>query len=197
MLGLSNEDIEFLKELKTELITQNHVGQASPRFWVVRGTVKEYGIDSGWEDGTILVYDGDDVADNLDDAILHIKEEFEKELEEKRVTIEDKDPRSGYYVYKHYDRHGAQCSNFLTDLDDVHSLLEDCGVENFSVMKYKNIEKNFENTFFMTNKECKEHIKANYYHYPKDAHSYAMTAWRAPQVARLWGILEKINFEDN
>ena len=48
---------------------------------------------------------------------------------------------------------------------------------------------------FLTNKSCKEHIKANYYHYDEDAHSYAMTAWRSPEVTKLFKILQEVDWD--
>lgn len=44
-LNLSSEDIQFLKDLSYELNTQDHVGQANPRFWVIMDTKKVYGYD--------------------------------------------------------------------------------------------------------------------------------------------------------
>lgn len=48
---------------------------------------------------------------------------------------------------------------------------------------------------FLTNRSCKEHIRANHYHYNADAHSYAMTAWRSPEVERLFKILDVIDWK--
>jgi hypothetical protein len=49
------------------------------------------------------------------------------------------------------------------------------------------------NTMFLTKAEAKKHIQLNHYHYSPKAHTYAMTAWRAPTIERLLKILE--NFE--
>ena len=48
-------------------------------------------------------------------------------------------------------------------------------------------------TMFLTLRECKEHIARNSYHYT-DPHPYAMTAWRSPQVERLWKILQEVDW---
>ena len=53
-----------------------------------------------------------------------------------------------------------------------------------------------ENTMFLTLRECKEHIEANSYHYNKP-HPYAMTAWRSPQVERLYKILQNTNWNES
>ncbi|MNV83812.1 hypothetical protein D3C71_1776370 [compost metagenome] len=52
-----------------------------------------------------------------------------------------------------------------------------------------------QNTMFLTKQEAKDHIKSNHYHYTKEAHTYAMTAWRAPKVERLLKILSEFDFE--
>ena len=58
----------------------------------------------------------------------------------------------------------------------------------------RRVESNEDNTFFMTLRECREHIERNRHHYPADAHPYAMTAWRSPQVGRLWKILQEVDW---
>lgn len=50
-------------------------------------------------------------------------------------------------------------------------------------------------TMFLTKQEAQEHIRLNHYHYTNKAHTYAMTAWRAPKVERLLNILK--NFDWN
>ena len=52
-----------------------------------------------------------------------------------------------------------------------------------------------ENTMFLTKKGAKEHLEINYYHYSKRAHTFAMTAWRSPQVEQLMKILENCDFD--
>lgn len=49
---------------------------------------------------------------------------------------------------------------------------------------------------FLTNREAKEHLKSNHYHYTSKAHTYAMTAWRSPQVEKLIHILQTADFEE-
>lgn len=60
----------------------------------------------------------------------------------------------------------------------------------------RKVNKNRENTFFMTLRECREHIAANDYHYHGDAHPFAMTAWRSPQVEKLWKILQEVDWSE-
>ena len=60
-------------------------------------------------------------------------------------------------------------------------------------MKEKHITHN--NTMFLTKAEAQEHIKVNHYHYSSKAHTYAMTAWRAPKVKKLMEILESFDWD--
>lgn len=48
---------------------------------------------------------------------------------------------------------------------------------------------------FLTLSEAERHLKANAHHYAHDAHTYAMTAWRSPEVERLLTILHSIDFD--
>ena len=56
-LNLSSEDIQFLKDLSYELNTQDNVGQANPRFWVIMDYKKDYGDEF---DGGTAIYDVDE-----------------------------------------------------------------------------------------------------------------------------------------
>ena len=194
MVGISKEDIEFLKELQNEMLTQYHVCQASPRFWVVQGTVREYGRDRDYNcDGSILVETCDEwyeIGDTMEVVYKYISEEWEHcdeftfELTEENniLAVRNEDIEDEWS---------------MSDLEDVASFIEEIsGCNDIEVCYYENVDKIYENTMFLTNRECKDHIRRNYYHYPKDAHSYAMTAWRAPEVSRLFDILDKINWSE-
>ena len=53
----------------------------------------------------------------------------------------------------------------------------------------------YPNTMFLTEKEAREHLKRNYYHYSEDAHTYCMVAWRSPEVEKLWKILRETKWD--
>ncbi|WP_164509081.1 hypothetical protein [Clostridium rectalis] len=67
-------------------------------------------------------------------------------------------------------------------------------LENISLVNYRIERQVASDTMFLTLRECKEHIKSNNYHY-KNPRPYAMTAWRSPQVARLYEILMYTDWE--
>jgi hypothetical protein len=79
--------------------------------------------------------------------------------------------------------------------DDLQNFLDEYSEDTYNVGYYKYREKIVENTMFLTLRECKEHIAINKHHYSDKVHSYAMTAWRSPQVARLYKILENTDWD--
>lgn len=184
-LFMKIEDKKFLKELQHEMLTQDNVGQANPRFWVVKQTEKEYWVADG-EEG-IFVYSSNDAESVYEGSTNEELTEWLKELdgvqncEVKEFSVKLELEGIPYSIYDQED-----LQEFLNDYDDG----------NYSVGAYKNKEVIKENTMFLTLRECEEHIKANYYHYNSTVHPYAMTAWRSPQVARLYKILEETNWDE-
>lgn len=78
---MENQDIEFLKELQHEMLTQDKVGQASPRFWVVRHKVRTYGIDEDFDfDGTEVIHGGERLANNFKELYEYLRDN-EEDLE--------------------------------------------------------------------------------------------------------------------
>ena len=177
---MKKEDIEFLKELQHEMLTQDTVCQANPRFWVVMETKRVYGIDSEYADGCVIVgEEGEECSSDLKDIYGWLTNILEIDC---------------VYVDGTIGVGGKE----LCDIDDVMNYLENsAGYDQFSIVYFKDEEQIAKDTMFLTNRECKQHIKLNYYHYSKDAHSYAMTAWRSPEVERLYKILETTDWDNS
>jgi len=168
-----NEEIKFLKELQHELKTQEIDGQASPRYWVV-GDYKWIPTD----------------VDNATRTSIFTYDDCEcMELE----TYIDNLKESGDYT----DEQMEELENIFDWQDDEDTLkwikenvTDDC---HLVYEKKEHVIK--ENTMFLTKQEAKEHIRLNHYHYTKEAHTYAMTAWRSPQVEKLINILETFDWD--
>ena len=98
--GLSKEDLEFLEELQHEMLTQDTVCQAAPRFWVVKGSKIEYtGKDYGEEEA--LIYNTDTLAYNLKEAVKYFKQTIEEYEEDFNVKITlEQNKEFSYEVYK-------------------------------------------------------------------------------------------------
>lgn len=191
--NLTKEDLEFLIELQHEMLTQDHVGQAAPRFWsVATDEYQELGTEDCF-DG-INIYSSDDAevvcGGDMNSIIEYVKENHYDELEEESIVFTYEDD---YWSAKfnEEDEETFYCTEELLDFLKEHGIMPD----DYDIMYYRNVHYIYPDTMFLTNRSCKEHIKANHYHYSSDAHSYAMTAWRSPEVSRLFDILDKIDWK--
>ena len=214
--NLTQEDLDFLIELQHEMLTQDHVGQAAPRFWVVAGTQKVC-VGREYAEGEQLVQDVDIVADDLAEAVKYFEDiiaDKADDYEEKGITVVIKKQEEfsfeAYKITKIDTSVDTTAEDYndqdeiimeqevITGMDELIEALEDAGVideGDYQVGYYRNEHYRYPDTMFLTNRSCKEHIAANHYHYSADAHSYAMTAWRSPEVSRLFDILDKINWK--
>lgn len=173
-----NEDIQFLKDFQQELNTQEIDSQAAPRYWALM----DYRIVPANED-----YDAEDVEYYYNDGD-HVKFENVEELKE---FIEDAD----------YDEADEELQNLLDDgetsFEDLWEYVKDNLNDDgfFDEVSVKEESFLVPNTMFLTKAEAQQHIKLNHYHYTKKVHTYAMTAWRAPKVERLFKILETFDWD--
>lgn len=181
---MKSENKEFLKELQHEMLTQGTVGQANPRFWVVMQDVKIYGIDFDYDiTGQTIIYDGEEIGDTLEDVydflVDYIQDEsleYTIKLNNDSILIDGFEP--------------------LTTMGDAFDFMEyELHLENIDLINYRIEKQVVSDTMFLTLRECKEHIKLNSYHY-KNPRPYAMTAWRSPQVARLYEILMNTDWKN-
>ncbi|MCY9099539.1 hypothetical protein MOF24_17630 [Bacillus inaquosorum] len=166
-----NQDIQFLKALQNELKTQDNDGQAAPRFW----TVGDYEWVEAREENAerysvYLPYIAESYV--LDDYLEEIKDDSElsKEALTELQEIEDYYEDAIEWIQKYIDEEAE-----LIPERKVHIIQPD--------------------TMFLTKAEAKRHIKLNKHHYTSEAHTYAMTAWRAPKVERLLNILESFDWK--
>lgn len=175
-----DDDIQFLKDLQHELKTQEIDGQAAPRFW----TIKDYRIVPGNEDydngfEQHIHHDGDLTEfKNFADLKRFLEEFFEDEIEESKELQEliNDENESFYglweYIEEHLNNYGFFSKVFVKE-------------EGYVVP----------DTLFLTKEEAKNHLKRNNYHYTSKAHTYAMTAWRAPKIERIMNILETFDWD--
>lgn len=165
-----NKSIDFLKELQKELREQDNDCQAAPRFW----TVGDYRWVSCSEDNAerYSIYIPDDGESyELQDYLAEEKDN-EELSEEAREAFEEIECETSALEWIQEYRH-ADASMWAEKQE--HCIAP--------------------STMFLTKAEAKRHIELNHYHYTKKAHTYAMTAWRAPKVEKLLEILENFNWE--
>ncbi|PEL63259.1 hypothetical protein [Bacillus wiedmannii] len=175
-----NKDIQFLKELQQELKTQEIDCQASPRFWVI----KDYRFVPGnenYDSGHVEHFfnDGDHVPfHKFSDLKEFLEEYFEDEIEENKDLQELlNDANENFYELWEY----------------IENNMNECGY--YSTVFVKKEDFIVPDTMFLTKEEAKIHLEHNKHHYTSKAHTYAMTAWRAPKVERLLNILETFDWE--
>ncbi len=176
---MQKQDIEFLKDLQHEMLTQDTVCQANPRFWVVREKRRSYGIEDGFDDGTEVVWDGETLAGNLKELYEYLEEN------EEDIDIE--------YCEEHVIINADECKHFYNIEDLVDYMKEELNYDGLDIANYIEEYVIVPNTMFLTKRECEEHIKNNHYHY-NEPHSYAMTAWRSPQVEKLFDVITNTNW---
>jgi len=168
-----NDDIKFLKELQNELNTQDHDCQAAPRFW----TIEDYEwfvAEEGYHDKIVFFSANDCEEYSVEEVIEKIKKHGFDDVERVNDAIYD-------YEY-------------IGDTYEIESLIKeiDSSIHINYVVERQVVK---ENTMFLTKEEAKRHLNSNKHHYSSKAHTYAMTAWRAPKVERLFKILETFDWD--
>lgn len=183
-INISEEDYCFLKALQKEMLTQDTCCQASPRYWSIKDYYKEYWVEEN-TDG-FFIY-------NIDDNDGQDFEDINSDLAE---WLKDLDGVKNLFYEDYCIKFKFKDENIIiNEVSDLSNFLEENFENTYEIGFYREFGKIVENTMFLTLKECQNHLKENSHHYSKNAHTYAMTAWRSPQVKKLFEILENIEFE--
>lgn len=86
---------------------------------------------------------------------------------------------------------------FLVDPEDGETVGEvyyEIDAGELNCVPAHDVSRVVEETLFLTKKEAIAHIESNRHHYNKPR-TYVQTAYRSPQVERLWEILRSIDWE--
>ncbi|UED81057.1 hypothetical protein FH508_0003975 [Lysinibacillus sp. CD3-6] len=171
-----NTDIQFLKELQAQMKWEDehdYDSQASPRFW----TVMDYKKEPCWDEHAEywVIYSPSNCED------YSMEEETIKDL------IDNHDLKG--------DAAEILEDFSIMDDDDVLEWFQKFIDGDAYLVPQREVSFIAPNTMFLTKEEAKRHIELNHYHYSKKAHTYAMTAWRAPKVAQLINILMSFDWE--
>lgn len=174
---MKKEDIEFLRELQHELNTQEHDGQAAPRYWGIEETHLEMTHD-GEGEPYIITYDGDNQY-TLKEYIEKIDEELVNEDFAESIIDE---------------------WNYNTDKSDANEVLDFANTyintyDDYLVWLKETMRISKETGCFLTKRAAKNYLEKNYYHH-NEGHTYAMTAWRNPEFEHLMNILQTMNIDD-
>ena len=179
--NITEEEITFLKKIQHEMNTQNTVGQADPRYWVIRDYKKVYGKELNSPDG-MSIYDantGEVVieTDYQHFGIDNVIEELLKQLEAEEYELTEEEIENIKFSY---------------DTDSLVQSLGEIKTYAFMISEYQEIP--VDKGMFLTHEAAISHLRKNDYHYAEDAHTYAHTAWRSREE-KLWEILRKVDFD--
>ena len=188
-LPLTEEELLFLKAFQTERNTQDTVCQASPRYWVIKGskTVFEDGID----EGEAIRINGECFYDvntgDLTSLLTNTKEKLEDFLDKDDLYFTEENELIVVNDGEEY---------VVDDITSAFNVLSDILYEDdVEIGYYEKVDIIYPNTMFLTHKECEEHLKEYGYNYSEDAHAYAMTAYRSPEVETLLNLLETVDWD--
>ena len=191
---LSNDDIKFLKELQKELNTEDNVGTATPRYWVIRQPERIYHVDRDAADYYMFV-DDDYQELTLEELKNYLEDVYDDNL--KSVDIKD-----GVLTFEYLNEFSEKIERYTIDFNNlplessysVDKVLELLELE-VDVVYYKEVDATVDNCMFLTQIDAENHLRANDYHYHEKARTYCMCGWRSPRFERLIKILSKTDFE--
>lgn len=186
---LTEEELLFLKAFQTERNTQDTVCQASPRYWVIKGskTVFEDGID----EGEAIRINGECFYDvntgDLTSLLTNTKEKLEDFLDKDDLYFTEENELIVVNDGEEY---------VVDDITSAFNVLSDILYEDdVEIGSYEKDDIIYPNIMFLTHKECENHLRKYGYNYSEDAHAYAMTAYRSPEVETLLNLLETVDWD--
>lgn len=188
--SLNDKDIKFLMELQKEMNTQDTTETAEPRFWVIKGSklVRDDECPTDFD----VVTDGECKGAGTKETVEYVNEQIFADLnddEDYEMVIDD----AGQL--KIVSREDGEVFEYET-LEEMNDFFFDIGWEDTHLVGYSKKPFVYPNTMFLTEKEAREHLERNHYHYSDDAHTYCMCAWRSPEVERLWKILREVKWDE-
>ena len=198
LVDIREEDLQFLQKLQHVMRTQDTCCQAEPRYWVIMDTEQLCNVVAEDADESYLTYRGNIVAKSLDEIkklILGMKKDIlEKEGYDELVITEVETPFRYLNVYMADEGYEEELR--IDDAEDAAIFLNDTFEnEDYDVIYTKKVQKPAKGPLFMTKAAAEEYLQKYGYNHSKDAHPYAMTAYRAPEIERLWKIVEETSWK--
>ena len=174
---MKKEDIDFLKHLQKELLSQDNQGQASPVYWGIMETKQKPAYD-GCGDETLYRIAGKDELFTEDELVKYVTENFYPDFTDDLKEIWD-------------DLNNSEILRVweLEDFCDVH-----CG--GCIAYEVNNVDElSRETGCFLTKSAAEEYIKRYGYNH-SNPRTYAMTAYRNHELERLINIIKETDFEE-
>lgn len=204
---LSEKDIEFLTNLKNEMISQEGTtGNAEPVYFSL---IETEGIptDEDFSD-ELCIYEkntGETITTGMESAVNDVLsylgesgdiENLEKEgwkitAKNNQITACFNDKKKNITITQYND-------SLYDILDVINEIWEKAGIAitvSMDIMPIYNVHKIVENTLFITKKAADKYLERFRYNHKKGTHSYAMTAIRSPEIEKLWEIIKTTDWE--
>ena len=184
---LLGDDKMFLQALQKELNEQPTFGNADPRYFMIRGSERVYGIEDGDPCVSFGSWDRDPLF-TMEEAAEFCTEVLRDHYKEDSCEAKH---CSGNYIDIYID--GDQTETLFT-MEDVAEFLNRYKYE-CRATTYEDMKHTYPGTLFLTFAAACRHLKENHYHYAKDARPYTYTAWRSPEIERLLAIIRTVDWE--
>ncbi len=182
-MKMSKEDVEFLKEMKSELETQNNRGTRNP-LYVIMDKKELFTAEGYSEHRSCWVDDEGTEWETLEELFEYLEEHYNEELESHYELDGDESTIKEMFL----DDHSDGCEElYVKGLTDKFTLVH--------LQEISNIKDSGVYSFF--EKDATEHFKANGYHYNKDAQTYACSLWRSPRMERLLNWIRDVDLTSN
>lgn len=193
--NMTEDDRGFLKSLQLEMNTQDTTGTADPRFWVIKGTEK---IQDSDDPDTYGLFSHEGIlAESTEAVCAYLNEHILPDCDVDRTNCKiEQESILGIgveFILRYKDASGEEDHEYFT-VEELNSFLSDNGYDELEVFGISTKPVIYPNTMFLTEKDAREHLQSNDYHYSEDAHTYCMSAWRSPVVERLWKILREVRW---
>lgn len=184
----SKADIEFLAGLQAALNTQDTMGQASPRYWVIAQSEETDATRDNAD--TYIIYDDFDrmIAERSEDAAIAA---FVDRLAADG-KIEETEPHAGGVWYLKVHGPDGDVRDTCYGIDDLEDILSEAGLGNYTTAYARHEQKIVQGPVFLTHAACEDHLRKYGYNYDDSAHAYALTAFQCPEFERLLEIVSTV-----
>ncbi len=189
---ITAEELEFLADLQHRINTQDHIGQADPRYWVIKDERKIYGSDLNNVNGFTVIERGRGDSDEYFEGENVRYEELTDIIKKGLCEREYFDSKQA----DEYEFNQKAWDEILEASYDIDSLIENINENNtdglkFEVFEYSTYDE--DSNVFFSHKEAKEYLQANKHHYSNKAYTYAMTTG-SNDIRKLIKLLHEVDF---
>lgn len=177
-VNISEDDYNFLLELKNNLLTQDERFTRDP-FYIIKDVEKIYGLDSDYSsDYSWISEDGDTELDpnNIEEI-------------ENYFNGDDEDDEGGFDIELFRDKSDNSfgeygCDNYEDYFMDKHGFRKIYYIENYITTE--------QGAYFLTEQNAIKHLEQNKHRYSDKACVYADSTWRNSEMNKLREIILNI-----